>query len=97
MRFWAVGLGAALMLTGGVLPSVLRPIHRVWMRVGHLLGWINTRILLGIVFYGLVTPTGVIFRLLGKDTMRRQAFTEEGSTYRVLRQPRPHGHMKRQF
>ena len=50
------------------------------MWIGHILGWINTRILLGIVFYALVTPIGIVFRLMGKDTMR-QAFAETSTTY----------------
>jgi len=96
IRLWAAGVGGALILFGGVLPGVLAPLHKIWMKVGHILGWINTRILLGIVFYGLVTPTGIIFRLMGKDTMR-QVFAQDSPTYRVLRKPRPRGHMKYQF
>ena len=76
--------------------QLLAPIHKGWMWVGHILGWINTRILLSIVFYALVTPIGLVFRLMGKDTMR-QAFAESSTTYRVVRSPRPHSHMKYQF
>ncbi len=50
LRLWAAGIGGLLVLCGGLLPSVLAPIHKGWMWVGHILGWINTRILLGIVF-----------------------------------------------
>lgn len=96
MRLWAAGLGSILVLLGGVLPGVLAPVHKAWMWVGHILGWINTRILLSIVFYGLVTPMGILFRLMGKDTMR-QAFAQDSPTYRVLKKPRPRGHMKYQF
>jgi hypothetical protein len=96
LRLWAVGIGGLLIVFGGILPPVLRPVHKGWMWIGHILGWINTRILLGIVFYALVTPIGLVFRLMGKDTMR-QAFTESSTTYRVVRSPRPHSHMKYQF
>lgn len=96
LHLWAIGLGGALILLGGISPGVLAPVHKVWMRVGHALGWINTRILLGLVFYGLVTPMGILFRLMGKDVMR-QAFAHDSPTYRVLRRPRPQGHMKYQF
>jgi hypothetical protein len=96
MRLSAVGVGGTLIALGGVLPRVLAPIHKIWMSLGHMLGWINTRILLGLVFYVLVTPIGIIFRLMGKDTMRK-AFVRESPTYRVLRKPRPRGHMKYQF
>jgi Saxitoxin biosynthesis operon protein SxtJ len=96
LRLWAVGLGGLLLALGGILPQALAPIHKGWMWIGHLLGWINTRILLGVVFYGLITPIGIVFRLMGKDTMR-QAFSETSPTYRVIRQPRPRSHMKFQF
>ena len=96
LRLWALGVGGLLMVLGGMLPQALFPIHKGWMKVGHILGWINTRILLGIVFYGLITPIGIVFRLMGKDTMR-QAFSEASSIYRVIRQPRPRSHMKYQF
>ena len=96
LRLWAVGIGGLLIAFGGILPQLLAPIHTGWMWVGHILGWINTRILLGIVFYVLVTPLGLVFRLMGKDTMR-QAFDESSTTYRVIRSPRPPSHMKYQF
>lgn len=96
LRLWAICLGGILIVLGTILPQVLAPIYKGWMWVGLVLGWINTRILLGLVFYGLVTPIGIIFRLMGKDTMR-QAFAQDSSTYRVMRQPRPRSHMKHQF
>ena len=96
LRLWAVGIGGLLIAFGGILPQLLAPIHTGWMWVGHILGWINTRILLSIVFYALLTPMGLVFRLMGKDTMR-QAFAESSTTYRVVRSPRPHSHMKYQF
>jgi Saxitoxin biosynthesis operon protein SxtJ len=96
LRLWAVGTGGLLIFLGGILPRALAPIHTGWMWIGHILGWINTRILLGIVFYGLITPIGMVFRLMGKDIMR-QAFSEESSTYRMVRQSRPRSHMKFQF
>jgi Saxitoxin biosynthesis operon protein SxtJ len=95
-RLWAVIIGGLLMVFGGLFPRVLVPVHQGWMWIGHVLGWINTRILLGVVFYGLITPIGIVFRLMGKDTMR-QAFSNTSPTYRVNRQPRPRSHMKYQF
>lgn len=96
VRQWAVVVGGFLVACGSLLPQVLAPLHKGWMWVGHMLGWINTRILLGIVFYGIVTPTGIVIRLIGKDTMR-QGFLETSSTYRMIKQPRPRSHMRRQF
>jgi hypothetical protein len=66
------------------------------MAIGEILGWINTRILLGLIFYGIFTPLGLLMRLRGQDPMRR-TLTPEADTYRVVRQPRPSSHMQHQF
>ena len=95
-RTWALALGGALVGLGLVLPASLRYVHQVWMKIGHLLGWINTRILLGVIFYGLITPIGLVMRLFGKDYMHR-ALLQEADTYRVIRSPRSRLHMKNQF
>lgn len=96
LRLWAVVVGGLLVVGGVISPTLLSPFYKVWMRVGHVLGWINTRILLSIVFYVIVTPIAILFRLMGKDTMR-QAFSEGSPTYRVDREPRLRSHMKNQF
>lgn len=95
-RWWAFAVGAALIGLGLVLPAALAPVYRVWMRIGHVLGWINTRIILGVIFYGMVTPMGLIMRVLGKDPMRR-VLVQESETYRVARTARPSSHLRRQF
>lgn len=95
-RLWALGLGASLVCLGAFIPRSLTHVHFAWMKVGELLGWINSRILLGVVFYGLITPMGFLMRLAGKDPMRL-ALADELDTYRVIRNPRPQNHMKNQF
>ncbi len=96
-RLWAVGIAAGLVLPAVLFPKVLTPIYRLWMRVGDALGWVNTRIILSLIFYGLFTPIGVIRRvLLNKDPLQL-AFEPEAETYRVVRQPRPPAHLERQF
>jgi hypothetical protein len=66
------------------------------MTVGEVLGWINTRIILGVLFYLLFTPIGLCMHLRGKDPMRR-ALSPEAESYRIVRQPRPASHMRHQF
>src|SRR5574341_1783234 len=91
LRYWALGLGALLVFPALVFPQLLRPVHKGWVFVGHWLGWINTRILLGILFYGIVTPSGLLRRLWVKDALDLQ-FRENADSYRRLRQPRPGTH-----
>ena len=96
-RLWALILAGLLVIPALVLPMSLGPVYRGWMAVGNVLGWINTRVILGVIFYGLFTPIGLVRRcLLAKDSMLRK-FEPEADTYRVVRQPRPPSHMKRQF
>jgi hypothetical protein len=71
-RSWALIVGVLLILPALLAPRILAPVYRIWMTVGEALGWINTRILLGVVFYGLITPMGLIRRLRTEDPMRRR-------------------------
>src|SRR6185369_16519698 len=71
-RSWALIAGVLLILPALLAPRILAPVYRIWMTVGEALGWINTRILLGVVFYGLITPMGLIKRLRREDPMRRR-------------------------
>ena len=50
-------------------PRSLAPINRAWMRFAEILGWINTRILLIVIFYLFVTPFGIVMRLLGRNPL----------------------------
>ena len=95
-RFWMMGLGVVLVVPALVAPRVLAPAHRAWMALGNALGWVNTRLVLGLIFFGVVTPTGIVLRLAGRDPMRR-AVDPAASTYSVSRKPRPGAHMTRQF
>lgn len=59
-------LSAALLLLGLAVPILLKPIHKVWMTLAVLLGWLMTRVILSILFYLVVTPIGLLARLFGK-------------------------------
>jgi hypothetical protein len=96
VRLWGIVVAVLLMVPALVHPRSLRLSYRLWMALGQGLGWLNTRIILGLVFYGLFTPIGWVMRLRGKDAMQR-CFEPDATTYRVVRQPRPSSHMTRQF
>jgi Saxitoxin biosynthesis operon protein SxtJ len=95
-RWWALVLTVALVVPALTAPRVLAPAYRAWMALGEALAWINTRIILGVVFYGVVTPIGLVMRLVGHDPMRRRR-EHTGESYRVRCVPRPVTHMMRQF
>lgn len=95
-RVWALAVGVFLLGPALVYPRALAPVHRAWMKLGHVLGWINTRLILSFVYYVILTPTGVVLRWLGQDPMRRK-FDRRAATYRLPRQVRPASHMRHQF
>jgi hypothetical protein len=70
-------IGGALLLIGLLLPAVARRFHIVWMKFAAILGYINSRILITLMFYGLITPFGFLSRLLGRDTLNRRGKTRE--------------------
>ncbi|MBI4388154.1 MAG: hypothetical protein HY582_03840 [Candidatus Omnitrophica bacterium] len=51
------------------LPKILFPVERIWMKIGHGLGWVNTRILLTLVFFVMMTPLRLILLLFRKDIL----------------------------
>ena len=79
---WPWIVGAALLGCGAIYPAALRYPFAIWSAAGHLLGWINSRVILGLVFYLLVTPMGLVMRLMGRDPMARK-FEPGAQSYRV--------------
>jgi hypothetical protein len=95
-RLWALAAAAVLVLPALVHPRLLGGPFRAWMKLGHMLGWVNTRVILGVFFYALLTPTGLVMRLFRADPMRRKPDPGAGS-YRLERQPRSADHLRHQF
>ena len=96
LRWWAAIAAGCLLMPALLLPKSLTWIYRAWMKLGHVLGWINTRIILGFIFYLIVTPTGLVRRWLGKDPMGRQPRPDLQS-YRINRASRPPSHLTKQY
>ena len=96
VRLWAVFPALILVPLAIIAPLLLAPIYKGWMAVGHVLGWVNTRLLLGILYYGLIVPMGTVMKLMGRDPMRRQ-YVRDTDSYRVLRQRRDPSHMRNMF
>ncbi|MFL6256473.1 MAG: SxtJ family membrane protein [Pyrinomonadaceae bacterium] len=65
-------LGAALLVAGLLVPPAARAFHTAWMKFAGLLGHVNSRVLLTLVYYLVVTPYGVVTRLVGRDPLRRR-------------------------
>ncbi len=66
---WILGVGVAIFTLSHVAYPIMKPFHIGWMKLAYFLGWFNTRLLLGIFFYLIITPTGLLMRLFGKDLL----------------------------
>ena len=95
-RLWPWIAAAVLVTWGLLLPASLAPAYHLWMKFAHVLGWINTRLILSIIFFLIFLPFGFIMRLLGNDPMVRR-FDVKTNSYRVKRAPIPHENMEKPF
>ena len=96
LPLWPWLAGGGLAAWGLLAPASLAPLYRLWMRFGAVLGWINSRIILGLLFYAMILPAGLLMRLLGKDPMRRR-FDAGVASYRVASKARPADHLEKPF
>ncbi len=76
-------------------PVILKPAYTAWMKFAFVLGWINTRLLLIIIFYFVFTPIGLVMRLFGMDLLNRKVDKKKES-YWEKKEPGT-GNYERQF
>ena len=69
--YWAMAVALVILAIALALPGILLPFNRLWAVVAHRLGQVNNYVLLGLFFYLIMFPAGLILRLLGWDPMHR--------------------------
>ena len=91
---WVIfGVLAALALAA---PLALKPVYHWWMRFGLLMSRITTPLIMGIVFYLVITPMALVMRLVGKDPMARQ-LREQSRSYRIESTATPPKRLEKPF
>ncbi len=76
------------------VPPIRRPMYLAWMYAAFPIGWVLSHLVLGIVFYLVFLPIGLIFRLVGKDPMNRSLSRDRSSDWV---EHDPHGKPERYF
>src|SRR5210317_777687 len=71
-HWWPWCIALILWLFSYTYPLALRPVSKLWLTVGHWLGWFNTRVILGLMYYTVFLITGLIMRVVGHDPMARK-------------------------
>jgi ABC-type xylose transport system permease subunit len=72
VAYFILSLGGLLMLLGLAIPRALIYPNKAWMKLAEVLSFVMTRIILGIVFFLIITPIGVVKRLFGWDPLNRR-------------------------
>ena len=91
-------LVAGLMVTVSVVwPPGLAPVYRIWMRFGLIAGFVNTRIIMFLLYYGVFVPVALLMRLMGRDALARKLSNEEVASYRMISTKRPKDHFERPY
>ena len=94
MRLWALVISIIFLVLGLLNSNILTPLNKVWFKIGILLGKIVSPIVMGVIFFIVVTPISLIMRLLGKDVLNIKKNKKE--TY-WIQKTGPKSKMKNQF
>ncbi|MEE9327069.1 MAG: SxtJ family membrane protein [Cocleimonas sp.] len=93
---WPFIVLAVFWLLAIATPEVLRPVNKFWLKFGGIMGWINTRIILGAMFFLLIFPIGLLLKIFGKDSMNRK-LEKDADTYRRISTVRDKKHLEKPF
>ena len=96
LPYWPWAVGAALALWALAAPATMGGFYRLWMQFALLLSRVTTPVIMGLVFFLVVTPTALIMRLAGRDAMARR-LDRNAESYRIPARKPDRTHMERPF
>ena len=83
VKIWTLFIGIPFLIFGWVAPKFLIFPYKLWMHLGEILGWINSRLILGLIFIFVVQPIALFMRIFGYDPLKQRKFEE--NSYREIR------------
>ena len=98
IRIWALVVAALFAIISMAKPQLLKPLNKLWFRFGLLLHKVMNPLIMGLMFFVVVSPIGIIMRILGKTPLKKD-FDRDAESYWIPRDPpgpAPET-MKRQF
>ena len=95
IRIWSIIVSIIFLILGLLNSKILTPFNKLWMRLGALLGIIVSPIVMGVVYFGIITPIGLLMKLFGKDVLNLK-LDKNKKTYWTLKKKIP-SKMKDQF
>ena len=94
LRIWYLIISAVFLFLGLINSKILTPLNNIWFKFGLILGRIVSPVIMGVVFFLVVTPTAFIMRLVGKDLLNLK-FNKHKSYW--IEKNGPKSNMKNQF
>ena len=94
IRIWSIIISFIFLILGLINSKFLSPLNKAWFKFGLILGSVIAPIVMGIVFFLVVTPTGLIMKALGKDLLRVKR--NKNNTY-WLEKDNSNNNLKNQF
>ena len=95
IRIWSIIVSIIFLILGLLNSKILTPFNKLWMRLGALLGIIVSPIVMGVVYFGIITPIGLITKLFGKDVLNLKL--DKNKTTYWLKKNKIKSKMKNQF
>ncbi len=94
---YPLSIAVFFVFSGLFFTSLLNPLFRGWMRFAKALAWFNTQVILVLMFYLVVTPIGLVMRLVGKDPLQRKMEPDRDSYWEDKSLPKDPDQYKKQF
>ena len=95
LRIWSLIVSLIFLILGLINSNILTPLNKIWFKFGILLGKIVSPIIMGVIFFLVVTPIGLLMRLFGKDVLNLKLNKKESSYW--VEKVGPKSKMKNQF
>ena len=82
-RIWTIYIGILTIISSILFPNILKLPYKIWIKIGLILGWINSKIVLGIVFFFILIPISIIMKFFKYDPLNKKQFSNK-LTYREI-------------
>jgi predicted membrane protein len=94
LRLWSIPISLIFLFLGIFNSKILTPLNKVWMKFGLFLGNVISPIVMAIIFFGVVTPTGLVLKLFKKDVLKLK---KNNSSSYWIEKDNSNNDMKNQF
>ena len=95
IRYWSLVISLIFLILGLLNSKILSPLNMMWSKLGIVLGVVIAPIVMGIVFFAVVTPIGLLMRIFNKDVLSKK-YDKEKESYWIKRD-KNFNSMKKQF